>query len=201
MANEYVSAATLKSTLGITVSTYDTDITTACSAASRAIDGITSRRFWKDTDAASVRYYTPVQSYGTLQIDDLVTLTSVYVDDLGDGSFPTLLVANTDFVVEPLNAAAESPARPYTQLRTHPNAPSSSWPRYPRSVKVTGRFGWPSVPDEIVRATTILAIKLFKRQESPMGVVTVGPDDVAIRVAGSDPDVRMLVDPYRKMTV
>jgi hypothetical protein len=58
------------------------------------------------------------------------------------------------------------------------------------------------VPDEIVRATTILAIKLFKRQETPFGVLSVGVDQAtAMRIAQSDPDVRFLIGPYLKMAI
>lgn len=200
MANEYVSAATLKTTLGITVSTFDTDITTACSAASKGIDQACNRRFWADADTAQVRYYSPPSSR-VLAIDDLITLTSLLTDLDGDGTFETTLTNNTDFVLEPLNAAAETPARPYNRVRLHPRS-SAYWPRYPRSVKVTGKFGWAAVPDEIVRATTILATKLFKRQEAPFGIVTAGVDDVtAMRIATSDPDVRFLIGPYVRLTV
>jgi hypothetical protein len=198
VANEYISASTLKTTLGITVTTYDTDIGTACSAASRGIDGACNRRFWADSTTSSVRYYTPSPTSRTLAIDDLVTLTSVLTDTAADNTFSTTLTVNTDFVLEPLNAAAETPARPYTQIVLHDS--TSYWPDRRRSVKVTGKFGWAAVPDEVVRATTILATKLFKRQESPFGIVTAGVDQAtAMRIASSDPDVRFLIEPYVRL--
>ncbi len=200
MANEYVSASALKTSLGITVSTFDTDITTACSAASRGIDQACNRRFWADSDATKVRYYTPVVTSRLLPIDDLVTLTSLATDTGADGTFATTLTVNTDFVLEPLNAAAETPARPYTSIALYELA--SQWPWRRRSVKVTGKFGWAAVPDEIVRATTILATKLYKRQESPFGIVTAGVDQVtAMRIAVSDPDVKFLIGPYMRLQV
>lgn len=182
------------------MSTFDTDITTACSAASRGIDRACNRRFWVDANANQIRYYSPPRSGSVLVIDDLVTLTTLKIDQQGGTTFGTTLTENTDFVLEPLNAAAETPVWPYTMVRLHPGS-GYYWPQNPRSVKVTGKFGWPAVPDEIVRATTILATKLFKRQESPMGIVTVGVDDVtAMRIATSDPDVRFLIGPYTRMT-
>lgn len=181
------------------MSTFDTDITTACSAASRGIEQACGRRFWADSDATSVRYYGPPHSGPVLFIDDLVTLGSVKTDTSGGTTFGTTLAENTDFVLEPLNAAAETPAWPYTQVRLHPSG-TGYWPQYPRSIKITGKFGWPAVPQEIVRATTILAIKLFKRQDSPFGIFTAGVDEVtAMRIATSDPDVRFLIQPYTRM--
>lgn len=201
MANEYVSATTLKATLGITVSTFDTDITTACSAASRGIDRACNRRFWVDADANQIRYYTPNPQRAVLFTDDIVTVTTLAIDQSGGTSFATTLTANTDYVLEPLNAAVETPVQPYTSIRLHPSG-GKSWPAYPRSVKITGKFGWPAVPDEIVRATTILATKLFKRQESPFGIVTAGVDQAtAMRIAMSDPDVKFLISPFIKLAV
>lgn len=197
--NEYVSAAALKATLGITVATYDADITTAVSAASRGIDEATHRRFWADADATKVRHYTPHVRSRVLTIDDLVTLGSVKTDHSGDATFTTTLTENTDFVLEPLNAADENPVEPYTRVRLHP-ASSAYWPAYPRSVQVTGKFGWPAVPDQVVRATTILATKLFKRQDAPFGIVTAGIDQAtAMRIAVNDPDVRFLIEPFMKL--
>lgn len=181
------------------MSTFDTDITTACSAASRAIEQVCGRRFWADSDAAQVRYYSPPNSGPVLFTDDIITLTTLAVDTAGGTTFGTTLTANTDYVLEPLNAAAETPAQPYTQIRLHPTG-IGYWPQYPRSVKVTGKFGWSAAPQEIVRATTILATKLFKRQDSPFGIFTAGVDEVtAMRIAGSDPDVQNLLAPYKRM--
>jgi len=201
VANEYVNVNQLKTTLGITVSTFDTDITNACAAASRGIDRACSRRFWLDSGTNNIRYYQGNPQKLILGIDDLVTVTTIKLDTDGDATFSTTLTANTDYVLDPLNAAVESPARPYTRLVLN-HLSSYSYPSYVRSVKITGAFGWATVPDEIVRATTILAIKLFKRQETPFGVLSVGVDQpTAMRIAQSDPDVRFLIGPYLKMAI
>jgi hypothetical protein len=53
------------------------------------------------------------------------------------------------------------------------------------------------VPDEVHTATIILATKFFKRKDAPFGVA--GFSDLgAVRIIQSDPDVKMLLDPYVK---
>lgn len=192
----YISAADFKTTQGITVTTYDTDIATCVEAGSRAVDHFCRRRFWLDADATQIRYYNPTGRI--CAIDDLTTLTNLKTDSGGDGSFATTLTLNTDFTLEPLNAAVENPVQPYTLARLVSSG--TYWPAAPRSVKVTGRFGWPAVPAPVVRATTILANILLKRQEAPFGIVTAGVDqETAMRIAQTDPTIRGLLSPLVRL--
>jgi hypothetical protein len=66
-------------------------------------------------------------------------------------------------------------------------------------VQVTGTWGWSSVPVAIKQATILLAMRQFKRYDSPLGVAGFG-DLGAIRVGKLDPDVDALVMPYKKVT-
>ena len=197
MANEYVTSSELKATLNMTGETYaDADIAVAVEAASRAVDGLCNRRFYPDSDASQVRYYTP-QSGSVCSIDDLLTLTSVYTDTSLDGTFSTQLTTNTNFFVEPLNAAADG--MPYTRLKINPMS-AAYFPDGHRTVKVTGKFGWTAAPPAIKQATTILAAKLLQRsRDAPFGILAAGIDGVASRIPINDPDVRFLVDPFRRI--
>lgn len=192
MATEYITSDQLKSTLELTGETFaDSDIEAAIKAASRGIDNLCGRRFYADTDATKERYYTP-DDEAWLRIDDLVELGSLQTDPDGGGTFEDTWVENTDFLLEPLNAPAD--AKPWTSIRVHPLG-NFYLPCYPRSVKVTGKFGWATVPDEIVEATTVLASKLMRRaREAPFGVVAFGIEaGSAMRIARQDPDVLFLV--------
>lgn len=203
MANPagYVTAAQLKATLNLTGTAYDSDLTAAALAASRAVDSATGRRFYLDVDVNQVRYYTP-ESLRLLLIDDVSTLTAVAVDRGGSGSFSETWTNGTDFVLEPLNAPADF--WPYETLRVRQLA--GRWlPNWiEKSVRVTAQFGWPAVPDDIYTATEILAVKLFKRiREAPFGIVSVGIDQAAaMRIARTDPDVAPLISRFvRKRTI
>jgi hypothetical protein len=67
------------------------------------------------------------------------------------------------------------------------------------TVRVTGVYGWSAVPTAIKQATVIQAARIFKRNDSPTGIVGFG-DMGAIRVGVQlDPDVKHLIDVYRKV--
>ena len=79
----------------------------------------------------------------------------------------------------------------------HDLDPSS--PNFDGRVSVTGTFGWPAVPTEIVEATRMLAIRYLRRmREATFGVIQAGLDGTAIRIANVDPDVESLIAPYRR---
>lgn len=194
MASDYLTSNELKATLELTGESFaDDDIELAITAASRAIDNLTGRRFYADSDANQVRYYSPTDP-DVLWVDDLVTLTTLEVDTGEDGTFEETWTANTDFYLEPLNAAADG--WPYTFLVVNTRS-SVYFPVAHRSVKVTGKFGWSVVPDAVKQAAKISAAKLLKRsREAPFGVVGFGADGVAVRIGSNDPDVMTLLSPF-----
>ena len=195
-ATDYITSAALKATLNISVTTSDADIAASITAASRALDRICQRRFYADADANQVRYYTPIR-WDWLEVDDLVTLTTLKSADDGTGTFANAWTLNSDFFLEPLNAQADADSWPYTSLRVHPSGAFTFNTFYPRSVQVTGMFGWPAVPGPIVDGTTLLAERLFKmKREAPLGVLAF--QDVAVRVARADSNLMILIGAYIK---
>lgn len=193
--SDYITVDQFKDTTTLTgFSDADADITAAITAASRAIDNLCNRRFYPDADANQVRYYNPDKTRW-LDIDDLVTFTSLQTDEDGTFTYPDSWVENTDFLLEPLNAAADS--EPFTSIRVHPNGNFTFQPWLPRSVKLTAKFGWSAAPDAIIEATTVLTGRLVKTaREAQFGVFTFG--DQAFQIARNDPTVSMLIGPYRR---
>jgi len=188
--SDYITAEELKATLELTGRNFaDHDIPMAISAASRGIDNVTGRRFHADT-ADATRYYTPSNPY-TVEIDDLFHLTSVKVDTTGGGVYSTTWTLNTMFALEPLNAEADG--KPWERIRLNPNGGQRFY-YYPRSVQVIGKFGWEEIPDEVRQAATIIASRLIGRaRSSPHGVVALGMDGEAVRIARFDPDITFLL--------
>lgn len=176
-----------------TAETTRDELIEAClAAASRQIDDKTGRRFWID-DAASARLFTPrgrvvsTDDGEMLLIDDLSAAPTLVEHGAGS-SYNT--VAADGYLTGPDNATVRGVA--ITSLtRT-----GSGWQSgLGQRVRVTGIWGWPTVPDPITQATLILATRLFKRKDSPEGVM--GSADFGfIRMGRTDPDVQALIDPY-----
>ncbi len=166
----------------------------AISAASSGIEQYCGRRFDLSSSGSVARYYSPIQAR-TLNIDDIVTTSygaTVQIDQDADGVFETTWVLNSDYLLEPLNAQADG--WPYESIRVHPRS-AQRFPGWPRSIKVTGQFGWPAVPSTVKEATMIMSVRLLKRaREAPFGVVGLGLDNSPVRIARIDPDVCFLLD-------
>lgn len=196
-ATNYIELEELKSSGELSGTSFaDQDLLRAIGSASRGFDNATSRRFWLDTGAANVRYYTPDMAR-LLSIDDLVTLTTLKVDRTGDGVYEETWANGTDFVLEPFNAPVEVPARPYEQVRVRQLSGRYFPCYYEKSVEVTGQFGWLSVPEDVKAAVSMIAARTAKRiREAPFGVAGIGIDGIAVRIARTDPDVADVVNAY-----
>lgn len=204
VVNGYATLAEAKGFLSITDSVDDTLLENMIEAASRSIDRIANRRFYLDSTASARQYR--VSSPVILYTDDIGTTSSLVVktDDDGDGVFETTLTLNTDYIMDPLTAL--SLGRPFTQITIV--STSNTFPIFPGlfqnglrpGVQVTARFGWPSVPDDINQACLILTADLYKRKDSPGGILGLG-DLGAIRMSPLGRDVTQIVRAYRKETL
>lgn len=195
-----ISASDLKTHLGISDTTDDTTLTTAASAACRAVQRWCGREFDATTTAsASARTFRP--SSPTLCItDDFWTTSALVVKyELSDnGTWGSTLTLNTDFIVEPLNGREDGISVPYRKIRT------VSWifpvveTTFP-SVQVTAAWGWSAIPDDVKLAALILGARIWKRKNSPEGVLGGFQDFGAVRISTrQDPDVVNLLSDYRR---
>ncbi|MCG3770624.1 MAG: hypothetical protein JW384_01774 [Nitrosomonadaceae bacterium] len=204
VVNGYATLVEAKSFLSISDSVDDTLLENMIEAASRSIDRIGNRRFYLDSTASARQYR--VSSPVILYTDDIGTTTGLIVqtDDDGDGVFETTLTLNTDYIMDPLTAL--SLGRPFTQITIV--STSNTFPIFPGlfqnglrpGVQVTAKFGWPSVPDDINQACLILTADLYKRKDSPGGILGLG-DLGAIRMSPLGRDVTQIVRAYRKETL
>lgn len=174
----------------------------AIEAASRSIDRIANRRFYQDS-VATARLYRPTDFY-RLIVDDISTTTSLAValDATGNGSYTDTLTLNTDYILDPVNAASKG--RPFTMITLVGGTLGTKlWPfptNFRPGVQVTARWGWPSVPDDIVEATLILSADYMKRASSVGGVVGLS-ELGAIRMSPLGRDISAIVRAYRREVV
>jgi hypothetical protein len=189
----YATLIDVKNALRITDALDDQLIETAIESASRMIDGYSARTF--SNAGSAVRDFAATDDL-TVIIDDAITITQVESTDEVGGSYTVW--KPTDYQLEPLNSRSDGLYMPYTGLRA---VNDYAFPVVDQQalVRVTGVWGWPSIPVAIKQATIIQASRLFKRLDSPLGVAGFG-DMGAIRVGRYlDPDVEQLVMPYRIM--
>lgn len=196
MANEYINDDEFREYIGGSTTSLPGVVAAACTAASRRVDAICGRRFYKDT-AATARTFTTSDTYH-VWVDDISSVTDLAVatDDARDGLYSTAWTIATDFILEPANQVSSGLPWAYTALRAVGTrilpVPSYAFDPYP--VRVTARWGWPAVPAEVRQATLVVAEALYKRKDAPFGVTGVdqfGP----VRVR-EDPLVMELLSPY-----
>jgi hypothetical protein len=171
VTDAYATAALYRAVLTKTDTAEDAEILDDLTAVSRYLDHKLRRFFTKDA-AAVARVYLPKSGpptradwaetenpwkYGglsrTLFVDDLVSVTTIKIDEDGDGLFTdeTALDA-TDYELTPRNAALGSEVSPYTGIELTDYGAKTAFPRGQR-VQVTGVWGWPAIPKAIERAT------------------------------------------------
>lgn len=195
VTNGYTTLAELKSALRIPASDSidDTLLEKAINSASRLIDGYAQRSFYNGGTAT--RVYAPQDSYIT-QFDDLQSLTTLETSSDGDGFDTTW--TSSDYQLEPLNGISDGLSTPYTRVRAIGDYTFLTL-NEEATVRVTGVWGWASVPDAISQACVIQSERIFKRLDSPLGVAGFGDLGVVRVTSRLDSDVAQLVEPYRKI--
>ena len=197
ITNGYATLADVKAALRITDSVDDSLIEIAIESASREIDGYCNRVFYS---TSGTRVYQPQDSF-VCHTDDIISITTLKTSDNAQNYDNTW--ATTDFQLEPLNGVTAGLAQPYTRVRAIGLNLFPVWNvtgTYSNfaSVQITGVFGWSTVPTAIKQAAILLAMRQFKRYDSPLGVAGFG-DIGVMRVGRVDPDVEALLMPFKKL--
>lgn len=204
----YATLAELKGDIGIPSADTADDVTLqlALDAASAQVDRFCDRSF---SATSATRLYRvpgpawpgrPAVPVTVVEVDPISTTVGLTVttDDNDDGTFETTWTINTDFRLEPINAAADG--RPWTRLVA---LGTRWWPRtfYHPGVSVAASFGWPGgvAPAPVKEATIRQAARLWKRKDAPFGVAGSVEFGSEMRLlAKLDPDVESLLRPYRR---
>lgn len=181
----YADATEYRNRIDKSITTDDAAILAGLTAITRMLEEELGRVF-NQSSAGEARYFdagTPIANddprskylvtpriYGQtsgIAIDDLVTATEIASDLDGNGTYETIAVS-TDYYLLPYNAAIYS--KPYTRVELSLN-PANAIGGYAKAVRITGTWGWPSVPAPVKEATIQLAAIL--RLETPRAQATV----------------------------
>lgn len=192
LTNVYCSLADLKASLRIVDGVDDIVLERAIESATDTISLYCDRSF---LSAAGTRVFTP-ESDTTVMIDDLVSVTSIKISSMADGVYDVTFDAN-DYQLEPLNGVVGGVSGwPATSVRAVGDYLFPVF-RGRATVQIVGSWGWAAVPRNVRQATILQAARIFKRGDSPMGVIS-SPDLGFIRVGSKvDPDVAQLLEGYR----
>lgn len=188
MGSAYASLEELKELRRITDASSDRMLQRALAAATTQIEQKTGRAFGLDETPTTRTYGVTgrITTDGRLLVDDIGALDGLAVEtSQAAGNW----AATTQWEAGPLNAVQMG--RPVTELAS--TVGDGLW--RVRQVRVTARWGWPSVPDDISLATLLLASRLYQRRDSPEGVLA-SAEWGATRLSRWDPDVESLVSPY-----
>jgi hypothetical protein len=193
---EYATLDTIKGSVRIPLdrTEEDANLSRALKGASRAIDRVTGRRFYRD-DVASARVISPSgKVYNTrngesiLLVPDIATAVGLTVES-GDYTAGSSWTAITRYGTWPDGALLDD--EPVMGILIT----GSSWTCGAGArVRVTAVWGWPSVPSDIEEATLILARRLFNRKDSAGGVI--GTQEWVTNLARRDPDVVSLLEHF-----
>jgi hypothetical protein len=193
ITNGYCTLEQIKAATKITDALDDSLLEMAVESASRMIDAECDRNFF--SAGTATRDFQPNDDY-VVDVDDLISIVSVKIDDAGERTFLVTLAAS-DYQTEPLNQRVSGNAFPISRLRM---VGDYLLPIYKRqaTVRIEGVYGFTPTPIQVTQATVIQASRIFKRLDSPLGVAGFG-DMGAIRVGKVDPDVAMLIRPFKKI--
>lgn len=174
--------------------TDDAELLLALGAASRSIDHHCDRTFGPAGDDAAVWYgdlscwNSPYRNAFLVRVPDLMDTDDLAVDlDLDDsGTWATPVIGA---VPGPVNAPYEGKPWQYLTLPA-----GTSYTATPGAVRVTAKFGWTAVPDDVREACLLQAHRLFRRRDAAFGIA--GSPDMGneLRLLTKlDPDVAVLL--------
>ena len=184
--------------------TDDSILSAVITAVSRKIDDHCDRFFYQQT--GQVHYYS-AEFPDVLVVDDLLTVSEIACDVSGNRTYAQIW-DTSDYDLEPYNAAQESQPRPYTKIH---RAPFGKY-IFPiafrggglykvgirKGVRITGNWGWPSVPAVVTEACFLQCERLFKRKDAPFGVMGAGGMGQLQVIPDLDPDVKWLLEDVRR---
>lgn len=190
----YCNLDELKAWAGISDPNDDTNLERCIEVASRAVDRYCGRQFWKSDTPSSIT--RKPSGAGLVYCPDFWTVDELDIstDDDDDGAYETVWTVD-EYSPETFDIDGLATG-PYWQIR----AIGRLFPlcnQHVRSVQITAKWGWQTVPVEVEQACLIKSLQLFQRRQSPAGVQ--GNDQFGfVRVSRyEDPTITDLLDVYR----
>jgi hypothetical protein len=129
-------------------------------------------------------------------VDDFSEPSLVEVDRTDDGTYDTTLTVDTDVISLPNNDAVKR------SLLLRRAGAMSRWPRSRTGLRLTAKYGWPTLPDDAGRAIIQAAANLYIVDQQTRTSPLVQAGEFAVEFRDDrwfTPSVRMGLDAYRAM--
>lgn len=172
----YATAAALKIRMfpaGLTDTADDTLLGLICDQVNAYIESVTERVI-APLAGTPTRTYDVEESSATLYVPEGIrSVTLMEIAPYTGAAYLTL--ASTDYYLRP---NYPRPGWPYTRV-VMSNIPTSGYTRFPAgfaTVRITGTFGWPAIPDDITEAALVIAHRTWDARQAGQGDVA-GTDE------------------------
>jgi len=186
----YLALDAFKAAIAIDDATSDVDLQRALDAATAWITHYTGRTFAPVDTTPSAKLFLAYDA-DVLDIPDVQSVSVLEVDTNGDGTFiHTIDAPYYDLYPLLLPPGISS----YTQIRLKPN--TLHWFIEGLQVRVTGLWGFGSVPVSVEQACLLLANRYFHRPSAPFYLWEAPQTGELATLQATDSDIVGLLAPY-----
>jgi hypothetical protein len=189
----YCTLDEARATAGIPDNTDDATLASCVNTASRRIDSYTGRVFYLP-DAVSDQHYTPHSDLISVETDDIASTSGLVVATSVDNTTWNTL---SNYELEPTDGIGPNGQSgwPYCRIRLVNSFFYQPFPYgYQKTVRVTAKYGWLDVPDDVNMACRLLTNQIFRAKDAPFGATGFDGNIISVR---ANPLIAMLLDPYR----
>jgi hypothetical protein len=194
----YATVSQLKSALRLTDSIDDSMLTLAADSATELVNAYCGRTFGTAGTVTATRYYA-ARKTNHVEVDDMAAApTFVEYASNRDGIYDVTVEA-ANYVTFPTNGLIDGLSWPFTAIQT---INTVTWPisfTDEPVISVTAVWGFGSIPQSVVQAALLTGSRIFARLSSPLGVAGFGDVGVMRVQSKVDPDVEVLLQPYRRI--
>jgi hypothetical protein len=196
MTIDYVDLDALQAFLWpASVSPADTDrkaLLDAVHSASRWVEDRTGRKFYASTQT---RYYQAEEG-DILFVDDLLSVTNLYTDCDGDGTYEDTWTTS-DYYLAPYSASVDG--QPYTMIEIAPQGDYYFPVGMRRGVKIEGSWGYSSTAPQIIKdVATWKAEKLYLSKYAPSDVSGNESTGEGRPQINSEAQALLMLEPYKR---
>lgn len=184
----YATLAEFKAAITIDDTVDDADLQRSLDAATEWITHYTGRTFGPADATATARRFYPYEA-DRLTVPDVQSVTTIEIDSLGNGVFDRTLETD-DYELLPLEPVVGA----YTVVHVLPNA--AWWFIVGHQVRITGIWGFGSVPPSVTQACILVANRFFHRPSAPFGVWESPTTGQLGDLLDRDVDVINLLSPF-----